>query len=613
MLIATFLSPAEPLWFGLMMVWLFNPIWISIIALIAVIVLLKRTGLWARYRYRIFLVPIALFVVDSAFAIPRVLFSYRLPDQPVVAQTIALPRQLVLVNVRCLETCHSLLMSGAIEDLILVKDRSADGVSVQAPTAYRYRAAWTQPGTCPRERVRLIEAERDALLRGGFCPIAEPVDVPAEGIFVIHEHMWVSSSQRARTFRPVYLVQRPPGRAIRFTGSEVQRRSASGVEVLASNYSYEAPGFLGLPPMVGCWDRPHNVIWIMPPGDTGCGFWRLFTLGGDRNINSDALWTYLRVFTAPDRTAVPPQRPDLSPPTPTEALEILTNAGTVEDYLPKLRDILLDASNTDEALTDLIVKRVRRGRLEGSLIALLAQRRPSAISGLVRRVADLPVPLTFVQAGDVLAEMENTTFRNEIADTMLRALAATWSPRLGDHFLDVMATHDPEWLCARLGRLTGPDGLLATRSKLLKIYREKMPPFLPPLLTKAVQQCPDASADFVRALLSEAWPVLQEEIVIFVLKNARNLAPALAVQAVVNLSLDIDRFGYPYTEASRKNYYQTQHRDLLRAAAHPCEKLTEDIDAYVKREKEQQRDLAPLLLENLNRIKNRLGGEFCRY
>lgn len=606
-------SSIDQLWFGLMVVWLFNPIWISIIALIVTIAILKRTGLWARYRFRLFLVPIAFYAVDSAFAIPRILFSYRLSDEPVITQSIALPRQLVLVNVRCLETCHALLKSGAIEDLILVKDRSADGVSVQTPTAYRYRAAWTQPGTCPRERIRLIEADRGPLLREGFCPIAEPIDVPAEGLFVVHEHMSVGPSYRAWTFKPVYLAERPPGRVIRFIGNEVQRRTASGVEVLASNYSYRAPGFLGLPPLVGCWDRPHNVIWIMPPGDTGCGFWRWFTWGGDHEINSDAPWIFQRVFTAPDRPVVSPPRPELSPPTPSEALEILANAEAVEDYLPRLSNILFAASNSDEALTDLIVKRVRRGRLEGWLIALLAQHRPSAIPSLVQRIAELPVPLRFVHVGDVLSEMQNATFRNEIADTMLRALAANWSPQLSDRFLNVMATHDPEWLCTRLERLTGPDGLLATRASLLKNYREKMPPFLPPLLTKVVQQCPNAAAGFVRTLLSEAWPVLQEEIAIFVLKDARDLVPALAVQAVINLSQDIDRLGFPHTDKSRKDYYLNTHRDLLRAAAQPCEKLADDVEAHMKREREQRRAPSALLIQNLERIQNGHGGEFCRY
>ena len=62
---------------------------------------------------------------------------------------------------------------------------------------------------------------------------------------------------------------------------EVQLRTRAGVEVLAAQRYYEAPGLIGLPPLIGCWERPDNIVWILPAGDTGCGLWRWFTAGGD--------------------------------------------------------------------------------------------------------------------------------------------------------------------------------------------------------------------------------------------------------------------------------------------------------------------------------------------
>jgi hypothetical protein len=78
----------------------------------------------------------------------------------------------------------------------------------------------------------------------------------------------------------------------------VQIRANGKIELVASRYTYSAPGVTGLPPLLGCWDRPDNIIWIMPPGDTGCGFWRWFTRGGDRKwTGGDAKWIYADVFS----------------------------------------------------------------------------------------------------------------------------------------------------------------------------------------------------------------------------------------------------------------------------------------------------------------------------
>jgi hypothetical protein len=292
-------------------VWLviLNPIWATALALIALIWLLSWTGLWARHRYRILAALIALYAIDAAIALPRILFSYGLPSRPVVAQKVPLPRQLVLINIPCWAKCHELLISGAIEEIVFVETRRTDSGKEQ-PEAVRYRAGWSIPGTCPRDRKKAIYFADDALLKTGYCPVVEPVDVPSQGIFLIRESTLALASQRARTFTAVYLTKSPPGAVIEYVGIEVQNRKGSGVTVLASTYKYAAPGLLGLPPLLGCWARPDNVIWIMPPGDTGCGLWRWFTEGGDEQLSSDLKRRYEEVF---EDVFGPPDRPIVSP------------------------------------------------------------------------------------------------------------------------------------------------------------------------------------------------------------------------------------------------------------------------------------------------------------
>jgi hypothetical protein len=294
-------------------VWLIvlNPIWATLLALVALTVLLWRTGLWVRYRYRILATLLVLYAIDAAIALPRILFSYGLPNHPVVAQKVPLPRQLALVNIPCRAKCHELLISGAIEEIVFVETRSSDG-GKKEPQAVRYRAGWTIPGACPRDRQKAIYFTDDDLLKTGYCPVVEPVDVPSQGIFLVREGIIVPTSERARSFAPAYLTKSPPGAVIEFAGIEVQNRTGSGVTVLASTYKYAAPGLLGLPPLLGCWERPDNVIWIMPPGDTGCGLWRRFTWGGDEQVSSAPERLYEEVFKdvfgPPDRPVVPPKK-----------------------------------------------------------------------------------------------------------------------------------------------------------------------------------------------------------------------------------------------------------------------------------------------------------------
>lgn len=457
-------------------VWLMllHPLWVTLLALVALACLLSWTGLWARHRYQILAVLLAMYVTDAGFALPRVMFSHSLSNSPVIAQKTPLPRQLVLVDVPCGVKCHDMLISGAVEEVVVVRPRRSG--AAEGASAVRYRPDWIIPGMCPWERQRAIDGSREVLLRTGYCPLVEPVGLPTHGTFLIKESMIVTASQRARAYTPTYLIKTPPGPVIHFAGVEVQNRSSTGTTVLASAYRYEAPGFLGLPPLVGCWDRPDNVIWIMPPGDTGCGLWRWFTWGGNESATTDSKWLFDDVFGPPDRPVIPPRRTELKPATPAEALEILSSVDQIEYYLPNLRGALLDPANKDQALTELVAKRARGRTLEGSLIALLAAKRPAALVGLAHLLN--PLPVVFAKSGDVLDEMEkNPKFRDEFADTIVLALALRWqAPENIDRFLKLMEASHPNWICNHLDRL--PKQTSASRTpgnRAIKNYTKQCP------------------------------------------------------------------------------------------------------------------------------------------
>lgn len=481
-------------------VWLmiFHPIWLTLLALAALVPLLRWTMLWARYKYRILAALLAAYAIDAGFALPRIWFAHGLSKGPAIARQIPLPSRLVLVNLACDARCHDWLISGAVEEIISVSIAPRDFAN--SAGAVRYKADWTIPGICPDERARVNRGPSVVQRQSGYCPLVEPVEIPTQGIFMVSEWTVVTAREPARLFTPAYLVKTPPGPVIRFGGIEVQNRNPAGIAVLASAYLYEAPGLLGLPPLIGCWDRPDNVIWIMPPGDTGCGLWRWFTWGGDERATSDPKWLFEQVFGPPDRPLIPPRRAELPPATPAQALEIFSKGSDFE-ILSGLRDALLDPSNPDQALTDLIVRRARRGVLDGSLIALLAAKRPAALSGLSGRLD--PMPRVFAKSGAVLDEMEkNARFRDDFADTILLALESRWETRdnIG-RFLTLMETSHPGWLCDRLDRFTGSDGIRRTRENGgMMNGRLTVPPFMYLIVEKTAPRCPDATVDLLRAL-----------------------------------------------------------------------------------------------------------------
>jgi hypothetical protein len=56
----------------------FHPVLVTLLALVVLVLLLRWTGWWARYKYRILLVLLADYAIDTAMALPRILFAHDL-------------------------------------------------------------------------------------------------------------------------------------------------------------------------------------------------------------------------------------------------------------------------------------------------------------------------------------------------------------------------------------------------------------------------------------------------------------------------------------------------------------------------------------------------------
>jgi hypothetical protein len=131
--------------------------------------------------------------------------------------------------------------------------------------------------------------------------------------------------------------------------------------------------------------------------------------------------------------------------------------GDIDFYLPRLRRALLDPANSNNALTNLMVRIARRGILDGALMALLAANRPAALANLSDRLVSFPKVIT--NPGPVLDEMErNPKFRDDFADSMFLFLKARWEPAGNiDRFLKLMETSHPGWVCDQLSRISSAE------------------------------------------------------------------------------------------------------------------------------------------------------------
>lgn len=237
-------------------------------------------------------------VVDTAFAYRRVHYGKLLPNHPIVTRTIPTPSSITLVDVFCQEKCLDRLVAGVHREVFFVR-------SASSPTAKRFTVRRSVTNECPRDSQDELErqwltAPVLALQSRGLCPVIETVAVPQNGIFVVHEGMRVGLKESAVEFKPRLLTAELPGPVSYFNATEVQNRSDKGVELLGRIEAYEAPGYLGFPPMVGCWERPDNIVFVLPPGEPGCGLWRQTTGGGNlRGGFFDGEWVYSQVFQSP--------------------------------------------------------------------------------------------------------------------------------------------------------------------------------------------------------------------------------------------------------------------------------------------------------------------------
>jgi hypothetical protein len=562
---------------------LFNPVPVTVLFAILLVLLLRFSGLWAHHKRLILLVPVALYAIDTAIAVPRLLYAWRSPAQPVIAETTAISARLVFVNQECGKECHDLLLAGLVDEIVLVSDRLW---SAEVRPPVRYRVGWSVPGACPRERETAMGWEqRASLLPQGFCPDVQPTEMPAEGIFIVAESFGVRASEPAVSFKPRYLISGPPGKTIAFTGIEVQRRTKGRVEVLAAARYYAAPGLLGFPPLIGCWLRPENIIWTLPPGDTGCGFWRWFTGGGNDELRSTggrgASWIYTHVLRPPDRQVVAPVRPDIAPPTPAEALEILGRVDNVEDFLPGLREPLLSPSLSDEAIAQFVARRATRRQLEGPLISFLAAERPAAALAIPAHVSR-PAAL-FRSPSAVVEQMDrHPAIRDGLAEFMLDSLSSTWVPKDEgiDRFFALMRKHDPDWLCQRLEKFTRPGGIIETRdTELLKksISREPQPAFVVPLIKETYPRCGQDAVDLLRALLASSSHARREEIASSIDLLPEEAAARVADQALANVLDSTGMKEWVHDDASRRKRYLAVHLRLLRKAGVSCEHVAAHV------------------------------------
>jgi hypothetical protein len=263
-------------------------------------------SIWRKTLAAIGIMAVLSAAIDTAFAYRRVQYGRQIPKEPVVVKTVPTPSAVVLIDIRCEQKCLERLVAGTHTEVIYVstlKSENNTPVPIAPPyPAVRYTIVRTAPNACPADS--RLEIERTwttptilALSSRGICPKIESVEAPSEGIFIVNEAKRVSVKAAAVELPLRLVTAKLPGPVSYFNATEVQRRTQSGIELLGRVQAYEAPGFLGFPPLLGCWERPDNIVFILPPGEPGCGLWRLTTQGGDqtgRFFNGE--WIYARVF-----------------------------------------------------------------------------------------------------------------------------------------------------------------------------------------------------------------------------------------------------------------------------------------------------------------------------
>jgi hypothetical protein len=268
-----------------------NPIPLTVIAALLLIWLFRRMEVLRKYRKHIVIVAAILYVIDFLFAIPRIHYAFSSPTQYEVLAKSKLPKDLVLVHLGCDRTCLNLFVSGKIETITRITAPSQPTEN-KTLTVVRYRAA-RREGDCDEKNFRFasLHFSRAEILEfqsKGFCPLAENVEVPKTGIFI------VSSAYGGRIAVP-FLLERPWGWNADYAATEVQERSPDAARLLARTRHVEMPGPIG--PLVGYWE-PRGDFATFPRGAKGWGFWRPIISRGDYHYLLNMKWIFEHVLPA---------------------------------------------------------------------------------------------------------------------------------------------------------------------------------------------------------------------------------------------------------------------------------------------------------------------------
>jgi hypothetical protein len=294
---------------------------------------------------------------------------------------------------------------------------------------------------------------------------------------------------------------------------------------------------------------------------------------------------------------------------PAEAIEILSRVSPIEDYLPALKDALVAPSVSDDALVELVVRRARRGTLDGALVAVLAQKRPAAAAAIPGRLGTPPKSIG--QPGLILTEMErDRAIFDAWGDFMFDAIASLWPQVIGalgrisdpamERFLALLEERDPDFLCQRLDRITREGGVLDYRDNVTsKGYVEALPRFMPLVIRAALSQCGERARPFLRDLLQAPAAARRSEIAWLISRNPDEVAGIVADQAFANLLDDRGMDYAAYKDVEGRRGYVYAHLQILLRAGQSCDDVERRLNVAVAALREQGETPSPYVLERL--------------
>lgn len=592
-----------------MIIFVLHPIIVTIIFVIIFVYLNKKYYIWQNYAHYILIALVLFFIVfiyDSWHALMRGTYATALSEHPKIGKKIPLPRKVVIVGSlgESEKIWPKKLVSGILNEVILVR---ASKKAKSEPIAFQISIGFSAPGGCPKDRMRFIHSSlRKQFSVKGICPKIRETKMPKEGIFIVSETLRIPASKSAKYFQPKFLVDRPPGPIISYRGIEIQKRQSEKISVLSSSASYIAPGFLA-PILIGCWERPDNILWVLPAGDTGCGFWRLFVSGGAAKHRPKE-WIFSQAFS-PSKTRVQkPSSERIIETTSLQAVKILENLNydvdDIASFLPQLREQLLDSNLPDKVIIDLILKRAtqKTGKLEGALIAFLMEYRPAAALQLPKLIKK--IPLYIVRPERIISIMEtNPQFRKYFSSLMLESLSGIWTPHnpsIQDKLIKLLSEKETDFLCQNLYRVTKKDGIFERHSKMTNGIR--IPVFLPTLIKKAVNDCNDKGVEFIAKIFRHTRGVNRERIIRMVENLDGKVLKQLKDQVVESLIDPIPMDKYPYKKLSRRQIYANDHVRLLRKAGLECNDILDNLSSKVQHVRDSERKISKDLIERVDFI-----------